>query len=232
MIEISEGENSDSLWWCRDTVRYQRLCRFIRSTVVRIMDNGLKTWVVAEYRQLTGPVAESKESSICTDLILRNSMQFYEVLMAVHHSWSRSLCEPHMSSLFTLKITMLWGVISPSPRGRTVRDATTFLGSTRRTVVNLWTQRVRTNFIVPEMFCFSFYLNTKRWVKPKALTATVTLDCLCSLRLLFAGRVKAQDARRMLKHWNWERLKNNDRGSKQKGHKYIDHSSLSLNCTI
>jgi hypothetical protein len=150
----------------------------------------------------------------------------------IHHSWGRSRFEPHMSFLFTLKITTLWGVISPSSQGRTVRDATTFLGSTRRAVVNLWTQKVRTNFLFSETLCFNFYLNTERWVKPKALTATVTLDRSCSLRLLFAGRVKAQDARHMLKHWNWERLKNNDRGSKQKGHKYIGHSSSSLNCTL
>jgi hypothetical protein len=216
MIEISEGENSDSLLLCRDTVRYQRLCRFIRSTIVRIMDDVSKTWVVAECRQLTGRVPESKETSIYTDRILRNSMQFYAVLMTVHHSWSLSRFEPHMSSLFTLEITTLWGVISPSPHGRTVRDASTFLGSTRRAVVNFWTQRVRTNYLVPETLYFNFYFNTERWVKPKALTATVTLDRSCSLRLLFAGRVKARDARRMLKHWNWERLKNNDGGSKQK----------------
>jgi hypothetical protein len=82
--------------------------------------------------------------------------------------------------------------------------ATTYLGSTRRAVVNLRIRRVRTTLLVPETVSFNFYFKTERWVKPKALTATVILDHSCSLRLLFAGRVKAQDGSRLLKQWNWE----------------------------
>lgn len=85
------------------------------------------------------------------------------------------------------------------PQSSRQEDAPTYLGSTRRAVVNLWTQGVRTNFLVPETLCFIFYFNTERWVKSKALTATVVLDRSGSVRLLFAGRVKAQDARRLLK---------------------------------
>jgi len=142
-------------------------------------------------------------------------MQFCSFLMTVHHSWSCSRFETHISSLFTLKITTLWGGIGSSLQDGTVRDATTYLESTRRAVVNLWTQRVRTTLLVPKTLCFNFYFNIERWVKSKALTASVILDRPCSLRL-FARRVKAQDARRLLKHWNWERLKNIDGGSKQK----------------
>lgn len=139
--------------------------------------------------------------------------QFSAVLMTVCHSWSRSCFEPHMSSLFKFKITTLWGGFGSSPQGRTVRDATTHLGWIRRAVVNLWTQKVRTNFLAHKTLCFNFYLHTERWVKSKALTASVILDRPCSLRA-FARRVTAQDARRLLKQWNWERLKNTDGGSK------------------
>jgi len=72
-------------------------------------------------------------------------MQFCAVLMTVHHFWSRSRFEPHMSSLCTFKITTLWGGIGFSPQGRTVREATTYFGSTQIAAVKFWTQRVRKN---------------------------------------------------------------------------------------
>lgn len=88
----------------------------------------------------------------------------------------------------------------PQSSRQNIKGCTYLLGvDTKSCCVNLWTRRVITNFLVPETLCFIFYFNTERWVKSKASTATVILDRSGSPRLLFAGRVKAEGARRLLK---------------------------------